>query len=154
MKRNSVNLTWIVVSGAILLLCAQHFGSQYHYFGFGKAMPDAYEAILTCGGDLSGSYPAASRITSCFSGGGINSDTVFEIKNGDEYGLYAAVNVEQLGKRGVDGYSLHIPLKRDFSIRAQNASSDLILNVKVVDLMGQVKFQQSAAKYGLIQIQH
>ena len=146
---NKAALSRIHLVGACLFLLACGNGLENGRF---TALSDLsgqaeeFEAILTCGVD--------SVIQSCFSGGVSNSDTRFEIKNAGRFSMYDALSLHQLGKKGNDGYSLHIPLSKHYAIRAQNSSSDFLLNLKIIDASGTVRFQKSVGRYGLIEAEN
>ena len=113
-----------------------------------------YDVELTCDTNAVNQALLTPLVQSCFSSGGGNVDTFFELKNGDQYGIYTASNLLEVGKRGNDGNSLHIPAKKHFSIRAQNSSADFILTLKITDLLGHIKFEKSVGQYGIIEVEN
>ena len=102
-----------------------------------------YEAILSCG--FNGQHISA---IACFTGK--HSQTQLELRNGDDYGMYQNWELQRAGGQEYqDG--LHISLNKNFSITAQNAADDLILNLRIVDKKtNRVLYEKSAAKYGVV----
>jgi hypothetical protein len=91
------------------------------------------------------------NILACFSGGRGAADTELELTNGQQYGLYKAWNISQLGNTDADGFK--ISLSNNFSINAQNSSEHLILGLKIVGAQtGNVYFQKQVGQYGVISI--
>lgn len=106
-----------------------------------------YEAVISCG-----SQQRHLAILPCFAGGSAGSSTQLELRTPDQYGLYQATDLYKLG-REIPGEGLKIPLKRPFSLRAQNGAENFILTVKVVEkASGNVLVIKSVAQFGTISI--
>ena len=114
---------------------------------FAKNYP--YEAILSCG--YNGSH---INIAACFvRDGKYGAETELEITNGTAYNMYKSYQLRQAGKETNRG--LIIPLKKAFSIKAQNSSKNLLLNLKVRDKKtGKLLFEKSASKYRMISLRN
>ena len=106
-----------------------------------------YEAILSCG--MGGNN---LNVLACFAKDGYGSDTELEIQNGGQYGMYKVYNISNLGNE--DSQGLHIRLSPNFSIKAQNSNSNLILTLTIRDQNGRVVFQKSASRYGVISVRN
>lgn len=108
------------------------------------AKENPYYAVISCG------MPNHINIMACFSGSrGV--DTELKVKNGNDSQMYKVYNLRQAGREERDG--LHIDLKQNFSIAAQNSSDSLILTVKIYDrATGKVVFNDQAAKYGMVRV--
>lgn len=106
-----------------------------------------YEAVLSCG--MGGNN---LNVLACFAKEGYGTDTELEIQNGGQYGMYKVYNISNLGPEDQQG--LHIRLSPNFSIRAQNSHSQLILTLTIKDQNGRVVFQKSASKYGVISVKN
>ncbi len=91
-------------------------------------------------------------IFSCFMGQGGRAgsyNTNLEVRSGDEYKLY---QYQELMRKG---QLFNLPLRSAFSIRAQNANNNLILNIKILDKKsGKVLFEKSAGQYDYIYIKN
>lgn len=104
------------------------------------------EAVLTC--KISDNQ---APLQACFKAE--YSDTELEINNGSEYHMYKFYDVHHAGQLTNEG--LVIPLRRHFSLKAQNASNDFILTTLVRDTKtGKVLFQKSAARFGVISVRN
>jgi hypothetical protein len=102
-----------------------------------------FYALITC--SIQGQHV---HISACFSG---RVDTHVELRNGTEYGLYKFYELQKIGEETSEGFTIN--LRRTFSLKAQNASGDLILGVKIVDRSSNsVKFQKQVAKYNVIAV--
>lgn len=104
-----------------------------------------YTATLLC------SFSGQNYITqACFSGSSkYGADTELEIRNGSEYKLYKPYELHQLGN--TSGSGLQIPLRNRFEIKAQNSNDTLVLNLVIKNsATGEVVYQKSAGKYGVI----
>lgn len=104
-----------------------------------------YTATILC------SFSGQNYITqACFSGSGkYGADTELEIRNGSNYKLYKPYELHQLGN--TSGSGLQIPLRNRFEIKAQNSNETLVLNLVIKSTAtGEVLFQKSAARYGVI----
>jgi len=109
---------------------------------FAKNNP--YEAILSC--EFSGNH---TNLAACFSGGQYGADTELELTNGSQYGMYKAYQLYQLGQETTQG--LVLSLKKNFNIKAQNSSSNLLLSLVIKERSsGRIIYQKSASKYGLV----
>jgi hypothetical protein len=76
-----------------------------------------------------------------------------ELTNGQQYGLYKAWNISQLGREDRDGF--RIDLNNNFAIKAQNSSDTLILGLKIVGAQtGKIYYQKQVAQYGVISIKN
>lgn len=111
--------------------------------------------------DFARTYPYSATISCQFNGRSMSLPPCFqseygnltdlEIRNGEQYGLYKIWELQKLGQESSDG--LVLPLKKHFSIRAQNASRDLTLNIVIRDTeTGQIVFQKSAGQFKWISI--
>jgi len=108
-----------------------------------------YEAVMKCGFD--GSH---ASLPACFSGGKYGADTSLEIKNGSFYKLYKPYEIASSNFENTSN-GVIIPLKKNFSITAQNASDTLTLTVIVRDTVTKkTLFEKSAAKFGVIEIKN
>ena len=104
-----------------------------------------YQAILTCGFNND-----HINILACFSGAGLGADTELELRNGSYYRLLKPWEISSLGKDSY-GHGFTIPLRSTFSIKAQNASRDLILGLKIITTKtNSVVFERSAGHYDVI----
>jgi hypothetical protein len=89
---------------------------------FAKNYP--YEAILNC--QL---YGESTDIINCFVG---SNPTRLFLVNGGESKVYGYFDVSDAGKIMSDG--MHIPLRKNFSLKAQNNSKYAALTLKVIDI--------------------
>ena len=88
-------------------------------------------------------------MAACFSGGQYGADTELELTNGSQYGMYKAYQLYQLGQETTQG--LVLSLKKNFNIKAQNSSSNLLLSLVIKERSsGRIIYQKSASKYGLV----
>lgn len=112
-----------------------------------KAANYPFEAVLTCG--FIGQHVNA---TACFIGE--HTRTQLELRNGEEYGMYQGWELQKAGGQEFkDG--LHLSLHKNFSITAQNASNNLILNLKIIDKKtNRLVYEKSAAKYGVVSVRN
>ena len=130
-----------------------HYSTQVELEAEAKSMQSAnanrekenetYEAILTCGMGTNDHI----NILACFAG---SVGTELELKNGDQYGMFKAYNMSQLGREDNSGF--HIKLQHNFSIKAQNSAEILTLSLKIIDSKGNIVFQKSAARFGVISV--
>ncbi|MFZ6754550.1 hypothetical protein ACO0KY_14355 [Undibacterium sp. Dicai25W] len=155
MRKHAFNRIHIIWAPLFLLACGINMEKEaMHPSSDSLGETKEYEAVLTCGFDPINQVRSEIAIQSCFSGGATNSDTKFQIKNAGKFRMYDAVSLNELGKRGSDGRSLHIALSKHYAIRAQNASSDFDLNLKIIDSSGTVTFQKTVGRYGLIETEN
>lgn len=104
-----------------------------------------YMAYLSC--SIMGRNVSLVACLSDSSGG-----TSLEIQNGDYYHLYRMYDISNLGRVGNDG-ATEIPLRNKFSIKGQNSSDSMNLNLIIKDRSnGKVLFQKSASMYGFISV--
>lgn len=101
-----------------------------------------YIAVLTCG------LPDHINIIACFSGSqGV--DTEIKLTNGSSVQIYKVYNLMEAGQERKDGF--YIDLRRNFSIRVQNADDTLILGLKIIDrITGRILREDKAAKFRVI----
>jgi hypothetical protein len=112
----------------------------------------SYVAIFACGMQSPQGIQNIN-ILACFSGGSSSADTELELTNGQQYGLYKAWNISQLGREDRDGF--RIDLNNNFAIKAQNSSDTLILGLKIVGAQtGKIYYQKQVAQYGVISIKN
>lgn len=112
---------------------------------YAKEFP--FTAILSC----SFGQNSQINIMSCFSGE--YTKTQLEIRNGNTYGMFQMWELERAGQMTRDG--LVISLSKSFEIKAQNASDNLILNLKVINnATNEVAFVKSVAKFGVISVRN
>ena len=104
-----------------------------------------YEAEISC--LAMGQSPTYLQL--CFTDSG--SGTELEVRNGQEYGMYTAFTLPQAGLFTDTG--LIIKLRTRFSISAQNASNNSILNIKIINKgTGDALYQKSAGQYRTLNI--
>jgi hypothetical protein len=104
-----------------------------------------YEAVISCG-----AQQRHLAILPCFAGGSAGVNTQLELRTPDQYGLYQATDLYRLG-REIPGEGFKIPLKRPFSLRAQNADENLLLTITIIEkASGRVLFIKSAAQFETI----
>lgn len=108
--------------------------------------PFPYRAIVTCSEN-----GIQYDVLICFAGGNGMPSTNFELKSGDNYGLYQPMQIEQLGQRTQAG--LEIDLARNFELTAQDASQDLILGMKIIDKRTQkIVYQKQVGTFEVIAV--
>lgn len=91
------------------------------------------------------------NLMACLMDGGV--DTEIELRNGSDYRMYKAHEAQSLGRWSDDGVA--ISLRPAFALKAQNASSNAVLDVVIRErLGGKVKFQKSAARFGVVAVQN
>lgn len=115
---------------------------------FAKQYP--YKAIVRCesGGRHFGS------LAPCFFGGRSSAETEFELRNGNDYKLYKAYEIDRAFGRG-DSNGTVIPLRRSFEIKAQNSDEHMVLTIVVVETATNNEiFKKSASKYGVIRVKN
>lgn len=106
-----------------------------------------YHAVLSC--ELQGAH---TTIAACFAGGRLAAATTLELVNGDDYRLYAVHELDRAGRERRDG--LHIPLRNQFRIQAQNSSPDLLLTLTVYErATGKAVSRRSVQQYGVVAAQ-
>ena len=108
-----------------------------------KAKTYPYIATLTC-------HPVNPVvIQACFTKDGVNTE--LEITNGGKYKMYQVFNLTDAGTLTNDG--LVIDLTSSFKIKAQNAASNILLNLTIKErLTGKVIFEKSVARFGVIAV--
>lgn len=107
---------------------------------YAKEFP--YTATLSCG--MGGSH---INIAACFTGK--YTKTQLEVRNGTSYQMLQAWELRQAGNETGEG--LVIPLRANFSLKAQNTSETLILSLTVKDnATGRVIYEKSAAQFGVV----
>jgi hypothetical protein len=112
---------------------------------FAKNYP--FEAILSC--EMDGEN--FGNIAVCFSGNYSNSE--LKLTNGSEVRVYKIYELQQLGEEQQDG--LHIPLKRNFAISAQNSSEYSVLRLKIINYATrEVLNDQAAGKWDVVAIRN
>ncbi len=106
-----------------------------------------YTAYLTC--EMMGNH---TSIMSCFLGSHVN--TQLEITNGGDYQMLQGYELNKVGQEySQDG--LVILLNKNFSIRAQNANSDLILTLKIVEsATGKQIYKRSASQWKSLAVEN
>lgn len=91
------------------------------------------------------------NLITCLTDGGV--DTEIELRNGSDYRMYKFHEAQSLGNWSNDGVAIN--LRPAFAIKAQNASSNAVLDLVILDrASGKVKFQKSAAKFGVVAVQN
>lgn len=125
-------------------LKAQREQEEKQRLEYAKDFP--YYAVLNCGANFGG-YP----FFLCFTGSGRSSvDTELEIRNGSAYKMYKYIDMMQMPVRNGE---LVVDLRNKFEIVAQNASDNMILNLKVYNrATKQVVFEKSASRFGVIKV--
>lgn len=104
-----------------------------------------FYAVITC--EINGSNFSAFG---CFDG---RVQTQLELRNGSDYNLYQAYQLNQIGQQKSSG--LIINLKNSFSLKAQNSSFNSILGVKIIDRENsKIVFQKKVGTYGVISIKN
>ena len=105
-----------------------------------------YEAVISC--LILGQTPAMPF--TCFTDRG--SGTQLEVRSGNEYNMYTAFTMQNVGTRDAKG-SLVIKLRKHFEVNAQNAAESMILNIKIVNAKtDDIVYQKSAGQYRTIRI--
>jgi len=104
-----------------------------------------YVAILTCG--MGNRH---INVRACFVAQNAASvDTELKLRNGDDFGLYKAYNIDSVGKEHSDGF--YIDLRKHFSLVAQNSHDTLILGLKILDrVTGKVLYQNAGAQFAVL----
>lgn len=91
------------------------------------------------------------NLIACMNDGGV--DTEIELRNGSEYRMYKVHEAQTLGRWSDDGVAIN--LRPAFALKAQNASGTAVLDVVIRErLSGTVKFQKSAARFGVVAVQN
>lgn len=91
------------------------------------------------------------NLMACMTEGGL--ETEIELRNGADYRMYKVHDVQSLGRWSGEGVA--IDLRAGFAMKAQNASKSAVLDVVIRDrASGSVKFQKSAARFGVISVQN
>ena len=118
---------------------------QQRKIDFAKNYP--FTAILSC--EMDGRN--FGNIAACFSDR--SGGTELNLTNGSEVNVYKIYQLQSLGREQEDG--LHIPLRRNFSIKAQNASEHMILRLKILDTAtGRVVDNQAAGHWKVVGIKN
>ena len=104
-----------------------------------------YYAVVTCG--FQGNH---TNILACFAG---RVGTEIELRNGNQYGLYKAHEIRNLGQESHQGFKIN--LRRNFELKAQNSSENLVLGVVIRDVKtDQIVFQKQVSRFGVISIKN
>lgn len=91
------------------------------------------------------------NLLACLTDGGV--DTEVELRNGSDYRMYKVHDAQSLGNWSNDGVTIN--LRSAFALKAQNASGTAVLDVVIRErLSGSVKFQKSAARFGVVSVQN
>jgi len=108
--------------------------------------PHTYTAYLSC--HLANQ--ALTSILPCFAGDSAQDPgTDLEVRNGTEDRIYKVYDMQQAGTASADGLVLH--LQNHFEIKAQNASANLVLALRIVDNnTGGSVFNKQVGQYGVI----
>lgn len=107
-----------------------------------------FEAVISCGFNSA----AHVSVVACFAASNAAGSTALELRNGEDYGLYQAGELNRLG-REITGEGLVIPLRSRFSLVAQNSSENLVLTVRLREtLSGKEVFVKSAMQYQSIRV--
>jgi len=102
-------------------------------------------ALVTCS-----IYSRHTSIYPCFSG---DVDTEIELRNGNQYGLYKSYQFNSIGKDTSEGFV--IDLRRNYQLKVQNSSSDLILGVKIINRSNNaVLFEKQVSKFKVINVRN
>lgn len=121
---------------------AQDAAEKTRRIEFAKQYP--YYAVISCG------TPGHLNIMPCFRSR-YGAQTELKVTNGGESQLYKIYNLRQAGREGPDG--LHVDLKSNFMITAQNASEMMILSVSIFDRRdGKKLFGDQAAQFGVVTV--
>ena len=108
-----------------------------------------YYAVIYCG-----MQNRHIHLIHCFAGDGFRGiNTQLELTNGNDYNLYQHFDMmtEKLWKRTGDGNLIN--LRHSFDLRAQNASKDLLLGVKIIKRRtDEVVFQKKVGYLDVISI--
>lgn len=111
------------------------------------AKDTSFTATITCSMGPNNLF----NILACFAGGRGAAGTELELRNGDQYGLYKAHNMSNIGADY--GQGLEIKLAQTFQLKAQNAHETLILGVRITgDQTGKKLFEKQVGQYGVISI--
>ncbi len=109
-----------------------------------KAAEFPYVAYISC---MVGTQK--TRVEACMSSK--NVSTEIELKNGSDYRMYKMFEVQNLGTW--NGAEIVVDLRSQFTLKAQNADDTLVLNVTIKNRSnGDIIFQKSAAKFGVIAV--
>lgn len=91
------------------------------------------------------------NVLACFAGGRYGGETELELRNGQQYGLYKAYNLMNVGQETPEGF--RIELESTFEVTVQNSNDSLILGLDVVGAQtGNIYFQKQVSKYGVIKV--
>lgn len=123
--------------------------SSVSVFAQNSAKEFPYEAVIRC--EFNGSH---SNVVVCFMGSGA-SGTELELTNGDAYKMYKAYELQNnnVGTETREGFI--IPLRKNFSLIAQNSSKSMTLNVVIRNTATKQKlFEKSASQYGVISVKN
>lgn len=105
-----------------------------------------YKLVITC--EIQGQNIG---IEPCFLRSRHGIDTVLEIRNGTDYGMFKPWDLRRLGDSRGEG--LIIPLRENFSVKGQNASERFLLTFKLFSTAtGDRLFIESAPRYGFLAI--
>lgn len=109
-----------------------------------RAREFPFYAVLTCG--FEGRH---INILACFTSETGRLDTDIKLRNGSAISILKPYDMHRAGRERPDGF--YIELKNVFDITAQNASSDLVLGLSIVDRMSdKVLFQSKAGRFGVV----
>ena len=103
-----------------------------------------YTAVISCG---KSEWENINSLA-CFAGSSSGAETELELRNGSDYGMYKVYEINQKFRQTSRG--IEIPLRKIFSIKAQNSNRFLKLGIRIFDRSGAVIFQQQVAQYGVI----
>jgi hypothetical protein len=107
-----------------------------------KAKAYPYVALVSCTFG-----PNGARLEACMSDSGL--ETELELRNGPDYKLYKMYEINQAGRW--NGEAFEIDLRPSFSLKTQNASNSLVMNLVIKDRRnGKVVFQKSASRFGVL----
>lgn len=92
-------------------------------------------------------------VIACFTGSNNTIQTEFELRNGDDYNLYQAIQLTRIGEQKNSGFFIN--LKSTFAIKAQNSSFQSILGVKIIRRSNaEVLYQKKVGIYGVISVKN
>ena len=112
---------------------------------FAKNYP--FVAVLDC--QFQGR--SIGNLAVCFSDR--SNGTELTVANGGDVRVYKLWELQNVGTREDDG--VHIPLRRNFSIKAQNASENYILTLRIVDVVtGKVVANQAAGMWKVVSVRN
>ncbi|MFZ9486902.1 MAG: PDZ domain-containing protein [Alphaproteobacteria bacterium] len=90
-----------------------------------------------------------TSLQACLHAGGVGTE--IELRNGGEHRVFKIHDVAEMGEW--DGGALRVDLRRNFSIKAQNADETLVLGLVVRDrASGSVRYQRQAGRFGVLQV--